>query len=193
MNLLSAIASVAALVAGVASWTLLEYVLHRWFHVSRGRDPGSREHLSHHARPDTFSAWWKKALFFAGVMLMVCWISFFFALGLAAAYLGYEWLHRQVHVSAPRTRYGAAVRERHFRHHFVDPSKSHGVSTGVWDVVFGTTLPEESVPVPRKLAHALPWLLDQNGEVRREYRGHYHLVPSRHGHGAGKLHECAHA
>ena len=37
---------------GVFGWTLLEYVFHRFFHVSRGKNHGSREHLKHHATPE---------------------------------------------------------------------------------------------------------------------------------------------
>jgi hypothetical protein len=161
------------LTLGACAWPLLEYILHRWFHISRGRDPASAEHLAHHARPDRFAAWWKKAGFVAGLLLVLGWLSIPFASGLGLAYLAYETLHKLAHETAPRTRYGARVRERHFRHHFVDPNMSHGVSTGLFDILFRTTLPNDPIPVPRKMAYALPWLFDANGDVRPAFRDSY--------------------
>jgi len=174
--------NVSLTLAGMLTWPFLEYVLHRWFHISRGRDPGSKEHLAHHARPDTFAAWWKKAGFFAGLMAVLGWVSVPFAFGLAVAYLAYEFLHRLAHVAAPKTAYGARVRERHFRHHFVDPNRSHGVTTVLFDVLFGTTLPKDPVPVPQSMSHALPWLFDAQGEIKPEFRGRYEIHHRRDGH-----------
>ena len=52
---------VAAAVAGAASWTLVEYALHRGaMHEMRGRGLPSVEHLGHHADVTYFSPASKK-------------------------------------------------------------------------------------------------------------------------------------
>ncbi|HEU5456028.1 MAG TPA: hypothetical protein VFU85_10135 [Nocardioides sp.] len=54
------IAAVGFVAAAYVLWSPLEYVLHRFaFHQARGKNYGSREHLSHHARRDydVFENW----------------------------------------------------------------------------------------------------------------------------------------
>jgi len=53
---------------------------------------------------------------------------------------------------------------------------NHGVTSPVWDHVFGTHQRPETVRVPRRLA--LPWMLDDHGEMRAELRRDYALVGS---------------
>jgi hypothetical protein len=53
---------------------------------------------------------------------------------------------------------------------------NHGVSTPVWDHVFGTHQSPERVRVPRRLA--LPWLVDDQGALRAEFADDYVLVGS---------------
>ena len=57
------IAPILSLLAGAATWTLVEYLLHRL--VFHGRSPktiGAGEHRQHHAHPDYFAPWWQKAM-----------------------------------------------------------------------------------------------------------------------------------
>ena len=53
---------------------------------------------------------------------------------------------------------------------------NHGVSTAVWDRVFGTLERPERVRVPRRLA--LRWLVDDDGELRDGFAADYVLVGS---------------
>jgi hypothetical protein len=50
------------------------------------------------------------------------------------------------------------------------------VTTPLWDLVFATRLPAESVRVPRRLA--MPWLVDAHGEIWPVHAGDYELVGS---------------
>jgi sterol desaturase/sphingolipid hydroxylase (fatty acid hydroxylase superfamily) len=180
------IAPMLWLAAGAATWTLVEYLLHRFvFHGPSPKAIGAAEHRQHHARPDYFAPWWQKALaalaatalvlpgvaFVAGPETALC-----FTLGFIAMYLLYELLHRRVHTHPPRGRYGRWRRRNHLAHHFADPRLAHGVTTPVWDRIFGTRLPLEPVRVPRRLAMA--WLLDPDGQVRSAYASDYVLVGS---------------
>ncbi len=179
---------VLCLAAGAATWTLAEYLLHRFvFHGRSGRGPGALEHRLHHARPDYFAPWWQKALAALAVTALLlpgvglaagARASLSFTLGFIAAYLAYEVLHRRVHTHAPRGPYGRWRRRNHFAHHFVDPRLAHGVTSPVWDLVFGTRLPLEPVPVPSRLA--MRWLLDADGRVRADLARDYVLVGRSH-------------
>ena len=97
-----------------------------------------------------------------------------FVSGFIGMYLLYEVLHRRAHTRPPRGRYGRWRRRNHFAHHFVDPRRGQGVTTPFWDGVFGTRLPVDRVPVPRRLA--MPWLVDAEGEIWPAYANDYALV-----------------
>lgn len=58
--------------------------------------------------------------------------------GFVAGYLVYDTTHYAVHHHRSRTRIGRYLKKHHFRHHYVDPSKDFGVSSPIWDLVFGT-------------------------------------------------------
>jgi sterol desaturase/sphingolipid hydroxylase (fatty acid hydroxylase superfamily) len=175
---------IASLLAGAAAWTLVEYLLHRF--IFHGRSPkmiGAGEHRQHHARPDYFAPWWQKALaavavtaavlpglaFAAGVE-----IAFSFTFGFIAMYLLYEVLHRRAHTHPPRGPYGRWRRRNHFAHHFADPRRAHGVTSPIWDRMFGTRLPLSPVRVPSRLA--MRWLVDEDGRVREAFASDYVLV-----------------
>ncbi len=178
---------VLAFLIGAAGWTLLEYVLHRFvFHGASAKSLGAKEHRRHHAQVDYFAPWWQKALAaIAATAIVLPLLSLIagvqlggaFTLGFIAMYLLYEVLHRRAHTHAPSNRYGRWRRKNHFAHHFADPRLAQGVTTPIWDGVFGTRLAVERVRVPRRLA--MPWLVGQNGEIHDTYIGDYELVGSR--------------
>lgn len=176
-----------ACLLGASTWTLLEYVLHRFvFHGASPRRLGAGEHRRHHADPDYFAPWWQKALAALATTAVLAPLAIaaagatrglVFTAGFIAAYLGYEVLHRRVHTHPPRNAYGRWRRVHHLAHHFHDPGRAHGVTTPFWDVVFRTRLPIERVRVPTRLATR--WLVDEHGALRREYARDYELVGSR--------------
>ncbi len=176
----------AAFGLGAVGWTFLEYLLHRFvFHGASAAGLGAKEHRLHHARVDYFAPWWQKALAaiaatavalpmavaLVGIASGLC-----FTGGFIAMYLLYEVLHRRAHTHPPRGVYGRWLRRNHFAHHFADPGRALGVTTPIWDLVFGTTLPATSVRVPRRLA--MPWLVDPDGAIWSAHAGDYELVGS---------------
>ena len=58
-------------------------------------------------------------------------------LGVWAGFLYYEWVHYRVHISSS-VRGLNSHRRRHFAHHFVNDRTGFGVTSPLWDVVFGT-------------------------------------------------------
>lgn len=159
-----------AALLGVLTWTLLEYVIHRWMGHDRRfkKTPFGVEHVRHHIEGDYFAPTWKKALI-AGVVALALWAPATliagkatggaYVVGLMGFYGVYEVLHRREHTHPGFGPYGRWARTHHFFHHFVDARKNHGVTSPLWDVVFGTyARPSAPIRVPRKLR--MPWLED---------------------------------
>lgn len=159
-----------AVLAGIFTWSLLEYLIHRFAGHARSlvkRTPFGREHTAHHSRGDYFAPWWKKlvstVVFIALVLplarLATSWpIALAYTGGLIGFYLTYEVLHRLLHVWQGVGPYARWARRHHFHHHFHDPQTNHGVTSPVWDIVFGTWRRPAQIQVPAKLA--MRWLRD---------------------------------
>ena len=175
---------VAALL-GALSWSLLEYVIHRWLGHDKRLRPNlfADEHIAHHSKGNYFAPGYKKAaaaaVFLALIappaVLIAGWAhGLTYAIGTVGFYLYYELLHRREHTHEGFSFYGRWARRHHFYHHFVDPSMNHGVTSPLWDLVFGTYRAPEKIRVPRKLC--MGWLLDPaSGDVRARYREHYEM------------------
>ena len=175
---------------GAAVWTLAEYLLHRFaMHELKGKGMMSREHLEHHVLSSwSFSAthllsWTGMLLVGAVVWLPLGWLvagpvaGVGIAAGWAGGYFFNEYQHAVAHLRAPGGRYARWLRRHHFHHHFGHPMANHGVSTLVWDKVFGTFEEPTVVRIPRRLV--LPWMTDPDGELLAEFGDDYVLVGRR--------------
>jgi len=58
--------------------------------------------------------------------------------GLLTGYLAYDTTHFVVHHRSVPTPFGKLLKRSHMRHHFLDPDEDYGVSSPLWDIVFGT-------------------------------------------------------
>ena len=178
-----------ALVAiGMALWTLGEYLMHRFaMHALRGKGMASREHLRHHAERDSVLESWYFAWTGVIVVGIALAISAAQLLGPVGACLGagwvagygfYDWIHWRAHRRPIAHPYERWVRRHHFHHHFGHPMANHGVTTPIWDLVFGTyERVDGPVAVPRRLA--MRWLCDDEGTVFPEHAADYRLVGTR--------------
>jgi sterol desaturase/sphingolipid hydroxylase (fatty acid hydroxylase superfamily) len=166
--------------------------MHHWNgHLLKGKTHFSTEHLRHHAKKDYFSPLSKKmvvavsvgsAIAGLGALLIGTSQGVALALGVIAGYSLYEYLHWANHMRAPKSAYGRWARRHHFSHHFVDARYNHGVTTPIWDMVFGTYRRPVPIKVPAKLT--MSWLLDEGGQLRPEYSGDYFLAGRRRNSGA---------
>lgn len=176
---------IAAAVCGVLTWSVLEYWIHRVMGHDRRfrRSPFGVEHVRHHIEGNYFAPTWKKlvaaaiaaavlagpAIAIAGAGLGVAYVA-----GLISFYGVYEWLHRREHTHAGIGAYGRWARRHHFHHHFVDGRTNHGVTTPLWDLVFGTYQRPTKIKVPAKLCMA--WLIDPTSrDIRAEHAATYEL------------------
>lgn len=174
---------VIAAVVGAFVWTFLEYVIHRWLgHDRRFRgNLFGKEHLRHHVEGNYFAPTRSK-LVAAAVAAVVTGVPAVLLGGTVGAagvagfvvfYGAYEVLHRREHTHAGIGAYGRWARRHHFHHHFVDGRANHGVTTPLWDLVFGTYQQPDVIPVPPRLCMA--WLLDERGGIRPEHAARFVL------------------
>ena len=154
---------VALVCGGLVTWTLAEYVIHRAvFHYEPRSVIGvglhDLFHGRHHDRPNDLRhvvmspavSLPLAALFYLLFRLVMgpLHAAPFFA-GFAVGYLLYDGVHYLIHSKAPRRGSGPLgwLGRRHLRHHFGDDSLGFGVTSPLWDYVFGTKVPTGSTPV----------------------------------------------
>jgi sterol desaturase/sphingolipid hydroxylase (fatty acid hydroxylase superfamily) len=137
---------------GVLNWSLMEYWLHRLvFHYQADTKLGRRFfwilHGVHHDWPND-----KLRLVFPPAVSIPLAVLFFYLYsaifgetlryavftGLVFGYLSYDMIHYYVHHFAPKNRIGKFLRRYHLAHHFKDGDTGFGVSSPMWDYVFGT-------------------------------------------------------
>ncbi|MFA6266256.1 MAG: sterol desaturase family protein [Pseudolabrys sp.] len=141
------ISMAAVYVAGLVAWTLIEYWLHRA--VFHHAPILSQIHELHHNFPQDLigTPGWASAsigvVLVAGPLYAVLGFDLGVAAtaGLATGYLWYVFVHYATHHWRPRRNsYLYRARLRHARHHHLSHSGNFGVTTGLWDYVFGTSL-----------------------------------------------------
>jgi len=145
--------ALARFVGGVLAWTLLEYLLHRWFfHMDAGDTFETKlrafmVHGIHHEFPNDRMRLVAPLLLSAslGIPIGIAyyllagsydWLMWY--AGSIVGYLAYDWTHYYTHHFAPKTRLGKFLRRYHMEHHYKDSDAHYGISSPLWDVVFGT-------------------------------------------------------
>jgi sterol desaturase/sphingolipid hydroxylase (fatty acid hydroxylase superfamily) len=126
--------------AGLLTWTFYEYVVHRW--VSHALPVFKYLHGLHHAAQKDYIALHPAATL---AIYAAFWLAFgsgssAFMVGFSVGYIIYATLHTLFHYA--RIERGGllfAAKQRHALHHRID-SVNFGVSSGLWDAVFGTLL-----------------------------------------------------
>lgn len=139
-----AIALLAWIVAGLAGWTLLEYVLHRF--VLHGMQPFRDWHAVHHARPTALigtpsllSATLILTLIFLPTWLLLdVWRACALTLGVVAGFLGYSMTHHATHFWRADSGWLKRRKRWHAAHHHTRLPVCYGVTTTFWDHAFGS-------------------------------------------------------
>jgi sterol desaturase/sphingolipid hydroxylase (fatty acid hydroxylase superfamily) len=129
---LGPVESAVLAVAGIVSWTLAEYTFHRI--VLHRLAP--TQHRLHHANPGkpVLSISWQIWVCFAVVYLIA---DGAFLAGSLVAYAWYLFVHHCTHHSVDRL--PAFLIRYHNGHHKL-ATRNYGVTTSLWDHVFGTVL-----------------------------------------------------
>jgi sterol desaturase/sphingolipid hydroxylase (fatty acid hydroxylase superfamily) len=157
-----------ACAAGVACWTLIEYLLHCL--ILHGHSTLASifapMHAVHHESPRAYvgTPTW--------ITLAVFWLAFFVpawacsslnvASGLTAGVMmGWVWygvVHHVIHFRQPRAlvRWVSAAARRHMYHHYSTQPGNFGVTIPLWDHVFGTVIEQTRRPIARSPARVPP-------------------------------------
>jgi sterol desaturase/sphingolipid hydroxylase (fatty acid hydroxylase superfamily) len=147
----------AGLLAGLFLWTFAEYTLHRFVFHYRARGQWQERiiflfHGIHHVQPHCKTRLVMPpvvsiplALVFYGALHLIVgvalgaphWVAPMFA-GLLIGYLIYDLTHYATHHLPMNGRYLKFLKKYHMLHHFKTPDQRYGVSSPLWDWVFGT-------------------------------------------------------
>lgn len=137
---------------GVLFWTFFEYLMHRFvFHYVTESERAKKViyimHGNHHHYPRD-----KERLFmppvpsiilatviFFSQYLVLGKTTFMFFPGFIIGYLMYGSMHYAIHAWNPPFKWMKPLWRNHHLHHYKDEHKGYGVSTTLWDRVFGTT------------------------------------------------------
>jgi sterol desaturase/sphingolipid hydroxylase (fatty acid hydroxylase superfamily) len=153
---------VGLFIFGLLVWTLTEYLLHRFvFHYEPTTDLGKRLHFLAHGvhhdypndslrlvMPPIISL--PLAILFYGMFYVLLGATFlppFFA-GFIVGYICYDMIHYATHHASMKvTPVGLWLKQHHMRHHYQVDTLYYGVSTPLWDYVFGTMWPGKQASV----------------------------------------------
>ncbi len=148
---------------GLVTWTLVEYLLHRF--VLHGIQPFRAWHAEHHRRPQALigtstllSAVLIVVLFFLPALifsdlLRACALT----IGLLTGYLLYVITHHALHHWSGVDTLTRQLKRSHALHHYRDgPPAWFGVTSPIWDIVFGTCRNITNGEAQRSATHSEP-------------------------------------
>jgi len=149
---LGALMIVGLFLFGVFLWSFIEYTLHRWvFHYQPKSAVGQRLHFIlhgvHHDYPSDAtrlvmppSVSIPLAIGFYLLFLLVFGARITPAIfaGMVFGYLCYDMLHYATHHFSMKHGVWLWLKQHHMRHHYGDEHTGYGVSSPLWDYVFGT-------------------------------------------------------
>lgn len=148
---------ILAILLGIFIWTLSEYLLHRFvFHMPAHGKRMERIvflfHGVHHAQPQCKTRLVMPpvvslplAAIFYGLFVLIIqyilrgagWVAPLFT-GFGIGYLAYDLTHYATHHFPMRSGYMKYLKRNHMQHHYKTPHKRFGVTSSIWDWVFGT-------------------------------------------------------
>jgi Sterol desaturase len=139
-------------VLGILLWTLLEYLIHRYiFHYEPTSHLGKRLHYIvhgvHHDYPNDARRLVMPpsvsvplaVLFYILFLLIFGHLAPGVFAGLVFGYVCYDMLHYATHHFPMKRGLWLWLKQYHLRHHYKNDDAGFGISSPIWDYVFGTT------------------------------------------------------
>lgn len=141
------------MVAGAFTWSLTEYMLHRWVFHYVGPKPWQRRfHFIFHGVHHDFPQDAKRLVMPLGVSIPIG-LAFFLVfdqlmprtvacavlVGMGLGYLCYDGIHYFTHHLKARSRVGKFLKKYHLVHHHAGVESKYGVTSPLWDWIIGTT------------------------------------------------------
>jgi len=154
--------TVLIFIIGLIFFMFSEYVTHRFiFHIKAPKNKlllkfMKRIHYDHHTYPDDLKLLFLPIWYSIPNLGSLCIIYFLiskdliqtiaFGSGLVFMLLVYEWKHYVAHRPIkPITKVGRQIKKLHILHHFKNENFWYGVSTPIFDGIFGTLKDEKEV------------------------------------------------
>jgi len=151
---------ISLVVLGILICTLVEYTMHSWvFHYEPRSRWGKQLHFLlhgvHHDYPRDASRLVMPPIVSIPLALVFCGLFFVvfgrvapatFA-GFLCGYLFYDMVHYATHHFSMKRGLWLWLKKYHMRHHYDDDHVGYGVSSPLWDYVFGTRAPRPETPV----------------------------------------------
>jgi sterol desaturase/sphingolipid hydroxylase (fatty acid hydroxylase superfamily) len=141
---------VALVAGGLFFWSFAEYIMHRYLYHFITDSPIVKKlhyvmHGHHHEYPRDKGRLILPlipsiflALFFFGLFWLAMGpYAFAFYPGFVFGYLAYAHIHYAIHSMSP-PKYVGYVWKHHYIHHFQEQDRAFGVSSPLWDYIFGT-------------------------------------------------------
>ncbi len=142
---------VLTFISGMFAWTFFEYIMHRYLFHMIADSPRAQKfiyimHGNHHHFPRDRERLFMPplpSLLIACVFYLVFKLTmgdyvYFFLPGFVLGYLLYGSMHYAIHAFNPPFKWMKPLWRNHHLHHYKDEHKGYGVSTTIWDRVFGT-------------------------------------------------------
>jgi sterol desaturase/sphingolipid hydroxylase (fatty acid hydroxylase superfamily) len=148
---------IIGILLGLFLWTLAEYLLHRFVFHFPAKTPWQKRlsflfHGIHHEQPRIKTRLVMPpavsiplAALFLGLFYLIfnvianipLWVAPVFS-GFILGYVTYDMIHYGTHHISMKKGYLRMVRQQHMHHHFQTPNMRFGVTSPLWDYVFGT-------------------------------------------------------
>jgi sterol desaturase/sphingolipid hydroxylase (fatty acid hydroxylase superfamily) len=139
-------------ISGMLFWTLFEYLAHRFAFHWIGESERAQKfvyimHGNHHHYPrdrDRLFMPPLPSIILSSTIFGITWLimrsyAFVFFPGFILGYLMYASMHYAIHAWNPPFKWLKPLWRNHHLHHYKNEEKGFGVSTTIWDHVFGTT------------------------------------------------------
>lgn len=139
-------------VGGLFIWSFTEYFLHRFvFHFTPKGKLTERIHFIFHGvhhdypndakrlvMPPSVSIPLAAAFYFLFALFMGEYALAAFFSGFITGYLFYDMSHYALHHANFKSGFWKKLKKHHMLHHYSDPEKGYGVSSDLWDKLFGS-------------------------------------------------------
>ena len=137
--------------AGILTYSLVEYAIHRFMYHSGENYLDEKNwqykvHGVHHVVPhekDLLALPIPLALLVSSLLFLLLYLLmsdsvYFFFPGFLSGYATYLFVHYKVHSSKPPKNVLKYLWKHHLVHHYSEDDRAFGVSSPLWDIVFGT-------------------------------------------------------
>ena len=143
-------------IVGILTWSLTEYLMHRFlFHYQPTSEVGKRLHFIFHGVHHDYPNDAKRLVMAPAVSVPLAFLYYFifrmilgeqqvapFFSGFVLGYLFYDMTHYAIHHFSFKGGLWMKLKTHHMIHHYKDDDHGYGVSSKLWDIIFGSDFKE---------------------------------------------------